>query len=208
MNRSVPRCTSGDIPALPERVRVVMARDPRPGRRLSAPINLRKPVPRARIGPPCPPSRASRRRFVPPDLAVDKSGRARPPKGGRVPRPPGRPRPDCSRPVQGAPPLRLRAHALRRTARPKQCFGLSGRDPRAKARFDRRAAPGRKAAVQPPLEPGGSSAASPERPPPEWWPRQLRPGRPPPLTLQSCTLLGAIWIPYGFHTLSGSRESP
>ena len=38
----------------------------------------------------------------------------------------------------GRAPLRLRARALRRTARPKQCFGSSGRDSRAKARFGRK----------------------------------------------------------------------
>ena len=83
------------------------------------------------------PERCLAERCSPPDLAVDKSGRGRP-CGGR-PRfrgHPGRPRPDWRPTVQAAPhsPSGFR---LRATARPKQCFGLSGRDSRAEARFGR-----------------------------------------------------------------------
>lgn len=68
---------------------------------------------------------------------------AAPPGAGASPRPPGQPRRDCSRPVPAAPPFACARPALRRTARPRQCLGSSGRDLRVEARLGRRAAPGR-----------------------------------------------------------------
>ena len=102
--------------------------------------------PRAYSGPrisacggPCPtPGRRSRGTVGFRISAVDEIRMRPPPEGGRILRPRGGhtriwSRRDCRN------PLRLRARALRRTARPRQCLGLSGRGLAGQgARFDLR----------------------------------------------------------------------
>ena len=71
---------------------------------------------------------------VPPPGFGRRQIRARtpPPGGGRDSAATGAPAPGLRPDGPSGTPLRLRARpALRRTARPKQCFGLSGRDTRA-----------------------------------------------------------------------------
>ena len=72
-----------------------------------------------------------RKRCGLPDLAVDKSGRGRPPRGGRETRPPGRPRPDWQRQSRRHPPFAsARARSGERPGR-GSASAFPGRDSRA-----------------------------------------------------------------------------
>ena len=93
---------------------------------------------------PCPALRRSPRGTVGRRIsAVDEIRLRPPPEGGRI-RVRGAATAGFGAERDCRTPLRLRAGALRRTARPRQCLGFSGRDSRAEARFGRAAKAGRR----------------------------------------------------------------